>query len=350
MSEASNPKGIDVDAVSQWLGEHIDGATPPYEFELIAAGGSNLTYRVRDASGHVWALRRPPVAARLATAHDMSREWKIMSALDRNSSIPVPRMLGYCDDTDQFDAHFYVMSFVEGTIIRDSRSIAALSAEQCRAATDDLIDVQAAFHKLDVDAIGLGDLAKTRDGYVARQLSRWSRQVEAGKTRELPLLDQLHERLGKHIPPESRRPALAHGDYRFDNTVIDAQCRIAAVLDWELCTLGDPTADFVWSLLYWAQPGDKLSWLLDAPTLSDKFPNRDYVVQRYEQAIGQPVEHLDFYMAFSWWKQACIVEGVYSRLLKGASGGMKVDSLDAVAQRVEDYLAQANALAEQAGI
>ncbi len=350
MSEATSPKGIDVEAVSQWLDENIAGATAPYEFELIAAGGSNLTYRVRDASGQVWALRRPPVAARLATAHDMSREWKIMSALDRNSDIPVPRMLGYCDDTERFDAHFYVMSFVEGTIIRDSKSVESLSAAQCKAATDALVDVQAAFHNLDVDAIGLGDLAKTRDGYVARQLRRWSRQVDAGKTRELPLLADLHQRLGEHIPPETRRPSLAHGDYRFDNTVIDEQCNIVAVLDWELCTLGDPTADFVWSLLYWAQPGDAISWLLDAPTFSEKFPSRDYVIDRYQQACGQSLEHLDYYMAFSWWKQACIVEGVYSRLQQGASGGMVVDSLDAVAQRVEDYLDQANALAAGAGI
>ena len=350
MSDEKPPKGIDVEQVSQWLVEHIEGATAPFASELIAAGGSNLTYRVTDANGEVWALRRPPVAARLATAHDMSREWKIMSALDRNTEIPVPRMLGYCNDTERFDAHFYVMSFVEGTIIRDSSSIASLSAAQCKNATDALVDVQAAFHALDVDAIGLGDLAKTRDNYVARQLRRWSSQVEAGKTRELPVLAELHQRLSQHIPPETRRPSLAHGDYRFDNTVIDGNCQIIAVLDWELCTLGDPTADFVWSLLYWAQPGDSISWLLDAPTFSDKFPDRDYVIERYQQASGQALEHLDYYMAFSWWKQACIVEGVYSRLQQGASGGMQVDSLDAVAVRVEDYLEQAATLAARAGI
>ena len=349
MSEKS-VKGIDIERVSQWLCEHIEHVQAPFEFDLIAAGGSNLTFRVTDAAGNIWALRRPPVAARLATAHDMQREWKIMSALDKSTAVPVPKMVAYCEDNSVNDAPFYVMGFVEGLILRDQASAAGLTTSQCMTATQSLIDAQIAFHTADIDAIGLGDLAKARTGYIERQLKRWRKQVEAGKTRELPLLESLHQRLSKRIPAEQTRPGLAHGDYRFDNTVLSEGCEIAAVLDWELCTVGDPVADFVWSLLYWAEPGDEITWLLDPPTLSENFCSRDDVIELYAKGSGLDLSDINYYMAFSWWKQACIVEGVYSRLKQGASGGMKVASVDAVAQRVEDYLDKASEIAGIVGI
>lgn len=343
-------KGINISAVSNWLERNIDNAKAPFNFDLIAAGGSNLTFRVTDANNTVWALRRPPVAARLATAHDMHREWKIMSALDKNSNVPVPKMIAYCDDNTISEAPFYVMSFVEGAVLRDQASAAHLSAAQCQIATESLVDVQVAFHTVDIDKIGLGDLAKTRDHYIERQLNRWKKQINAAKTRELPLIDSLHKRLSKNIPTEQTPPGLAHGDYRFDNTVLAKDCSINAVLDWELCTVGDPVADFVWSLLYWAEPGDPITWLLDPPTLSENFCSRDDVIELYANRSGLDLSDINYYMAFSWWKQACIVEGVYSRLKKGASGGMKVASLDQVATRVEDYLDKAQQLANAAAL
>lgn len=349
MSE-KNIKGINVDNVSRWLKNHIDNSKPPFNFSLIAAGGSNLTFRVTDANNNVWALRRPPVTARLATAHDMQREWNIMSALDKNTSVPVPAMVAYCDDNSINDAPFYVMDFVEGLILRDQASAAVLTAEQCTIASQSLVDAQIAFHTVDIDAIGLGQLAKTRTNYVERQLNRWRKQVDAAKTRELPLIESLYGRLTKKIPLEQTRPGLAHGDYRFDNTVLNAECKIAAVLDWELCTIGDPVADFVWSLLYWAEPSDSITWLLDPPTLSSHFCGRDQLIELYAQGSGLDLSDINYYMAFSWWKQACIVEGVYSRLKKGASGGMKVASLDQVATRVEAYLVRADELALAAGL
>lgn len=343
-------KGINVSAVSTWLTHNIDNAAPPFTFKLIAAGGSNLTFRVSDTNDTQWALRRPPVAARLATAHDMQREWNIMAALDQHTDVPVPKMIAYCDDERINDAPFYVMDFVEGLVLRDQASAKGLTPAQCMTATESLVDAQIAFHSADIDAIGLGNLAKTRSGYVERQLNRWRKQVEAAKTRELPLLEPLYQRLLKKIPTEQTQPGLAHGDYRFDNTILDPQFHIAAVLDWELCTVGDPVADFVWSLMYWAEPGDDITWLLDPPTLSENFCSRQTVIERYTKGSGLDLSDLNYYMAFSWWKQACIVEGVYSRLKKGASGGMKVASLDAVAKRVDDYLDKANELAGIAGL
>ncbi|HEX7095398.1 MAG TPA: phosphotransferase family protein, partial [Acidimicrobiales bacterium] len=277
-------RGIDRDRVSGWLTDNVPGVTPPCEFELIAAGGSNLTFRVTDAGGNVWALRRPPVGHALPTAHDMGREWRIMAALAQ-TDVPVPACVAYCDDVEVNGAPFYVMGFVEGRILRDRASVEGMTREDANVATDSLIDVQIALHTLDVDAIGLGTLAK-RDDYVGRQLTRWRTQVERANVREVPLLYELHERLVAAKPPERAAPGLAHGDYRFDNTVLDDRFHIAAVLDWELCTIGNPIADFVWSLQYWADPGDPMSFLSDPPTLADVFVRRDEVARRYEQRSG----------------------------------------------------------------
>ena len=343
MDESPQPKGIERTRVEQWLAAALPQAEPPFVFRLIAAGGSNLTYRVEDARGAASILRRPPVAGALATAHDMRREWRIMQALGTHApAVPVPAMLAFCEDSTVTGAPFYVMEFVDGLILRDRSGAAGMDATACRAAMRSLVGTQAAFHSLDPGAIGLADLGRPQ-GYVARQLARWRHQVEAGKTRDLPLLVALHERLSAAMPPETRRPGLAHGDYRFDNVVLDPDHRVRAVLDWELCTIGDPVADFFWSLMYWAEPEDEISFLTDPPTRLPQFPRRADVVACYEEMSGQALPHAAFYMAFGWWKMACIVEGVYARLVKGASGGMKTAPPEQVARLVERYLERAAA-------
>jgi aminoglycoside phosphotransferase (APT) family kinase protein len=176
-------------------------------------------------------------------------------------------------------------------------------------------------HALDVDAIGLGDLARHRSGYLERQLARWHRQVESARVREVPLLDELHDRLARTVPVESGAPSLVHGDYRFDNTVLDADHRVCAVLDWELCTIGDAVADFVWSLLYWTDPGDPISFLDSSPTLAPVFCRRAEVAERYATRSGRSLDALPWLTVFSYWKMACIVEGVYVRRLRGARAG-----------------------------
>ena len=185
-------RGIDRDRVDQWLADNVPGAAAPFDYTLIAAGGSNLTFRVTDAAGNAWALRRPPVGHALPTAHDMGREWRIMSALE-GTDVPVPACIAYCDDLEVNGAAFYVMGFVEGLILRDRASVAGLTTEAADIATESLIDVQIAFHTVDLDAIGLGTLAK-RDDYVGRQLTRWRTQVERANVREVPLLIELHDR------------------------------------------------------------------------------------------------------------------------------------------------------------
>ncbi|MDG2307611.1 MAG: phosphotransferase family protein [Candidatus Binatia bacterium] len=331
------PRGLQVEPVTQWLREHVPGLELPLDFELVAAGGSNLTYQVKDASGRRYALRRPPEGKRLATAHDVGREVRVMGALSE-TTVPVPDIVASCEDESVTGAPFFVMSFLDGLILRDQAAAEALDADACRRATDSLIDVHVALHATDIDAIGLGSLAK-REGYVERQLARWRKQAERSKTRDLPLLSEIHDRLAANVPPASGAISLVHGDYRFDNCVLgnDDQT-VIGVLDWELCTLGDPVADFCWSLLYWADPGDEYAFLNSPPTLHPAFPRRADVAESYARKSGRDLSELSFFTTFGWWKMACIVEGVYARLQAGSGGGMATEGPELVAQRVDTML------------
>jgi aminoglycoside phosphotransferase (APT) family kinase protein len=337
-ADATDAPGIDVAAVDTWLGEHVGGSVPPFRYDLVAAGGSNLTFRITDAAGATWALRRPPTAHVLASAHDMGREWRIISGL-AGTAVPVPDAVAFCDDPAVTGAPFYVMAFVEGLILRDPASAATLADDEIEVATDSLVDVQVALHDLDPESVGLGELGRPT-GYVARQLARWRKQYEAGKVRDLPLLEDLHERMGASIPKEQRPGVLAHGDYRFDNTVLGPDRTVVAVLDWELCTRGDPVADFCWSTMYWTDPGDPYAFLTEAPTLDPRFIRRDEYAARYAERSGLDLSDRAWYVAFSWWKQACIVEGAYARRLAGARMG-RPDAGDpsAIAERVDRMLA-----------
>jgi len=212
-------------------------------------------------------------------------------------------------------------------------------------ATDSLVDVQVAFHAVDLDAIGLGGLSRHRYGYVERQLHRWRTQVERAQSRDLGLLVELHDRLARTIPAETAPPGLAHGDYRFDNTVLGSDDRIVAVLDWELCTIGDPVADFAWSLGYWADLGDPLPFLTSAPTLAPGFPRRAEVARRYAARSDRPLDALPWLEVFSSWKMACIVEGVYARRSRGARSGAPSSDLAPIAARVDRLLDHADELA-----
>ncbi len=332
----------DLPAIRAWLLEHVDAFEGEIRFDLVAAGGSNLTYRVEDATGQRVALRRPPVAARIATAHDMSREWRILEALDAHpeAGVPVPAAIAYCDDPAIMGSDFYAMGFADGLILRGPEDAAHMDAKECRVASESLIDVQVAMHHIDVDAVGLGDLGR-RDGYVERQLKRWLKQFQMSTQRDLPLVYELHEKLAKHVPAQ-QGVGLCHGDYRFDNTVMGADFRVLAVLDWELCTLGDPVADFVWSILYWSDPDDDGDFGSVSPTRHAPFPRRADATRLYAERSGFDLSQLDYYKTFSWWKMACLVEGVTARLRSGAGGGASsVGDLEVVFARVDDLLDRA---------
>jgi aminoglycoside phosphotransferase (APT) family kinase protein len=311
------PEGIDARNVTAWFGDHVAAAEPPLSFTLITGGHSNLTFEVTDAAGRRWVLRRPPLGHVLATAHDMGREHKILAALGP-TDVPVPPVVGLCTDESVNGAPFYVMDFVDGTVVRDVTDSERLSSEQRRAAGESVVDTLAQIHAIDVDAVGLDDLGR-KEGYIARQLKRWYGQFEKSKTRDLPLMDDLHELLAADIPDQG--PAtIVHGDYRLDNCMLGSDGRIVAVLDWEICTLGDPLADVGLLQVYWADPGEPTHSGLPAATSVEGFPAKSELLARYAAASGRDLSRIDFYVAFGYWKLACIIEGVYARYVAGAMG------------------------------
>ena len=313
----SSIPGIDNESVTAWLDSHVDGLEGPYDFSLIEGGRSNLTYMVTDHTGRRVVLRRPPLGHVLATAHDMGREHKIISAVG-TTNVPVPQTLGLCSDEDVNQAPFYVMDFVDGVVLDSPEKGAELSVGQRQAVAFNLIDVMADLHAIDVDAVGLGDLAR-REGYVERQVKRWTRQWADSRTRELAAIDEVADLLAASIP-EQKSVSIAHGDYRLGNCLTDLENnRIAAVLDWELCTLGDPLADLGYLGVYWADPEGNGQRSND-PTGAGKFPRYEQLVERYATRTGRDVSNISYYVAFSAFRLAVISEGVYARYLHGAMG------------------------------
>jgi aminoglycoside phosphotransferase (APT) family kinase protein len=346
---AEQPRGIDVDRVTAWFVDHLPAARPPLDFTLIAGGHSNLTFGVTDADGSRFVLRRPPLGHVLATAHDMGREYRIISALGP-TDVPVPPALGLCTDDEVNGAPFYVMGFVEGNVLRDAKATEnALDEEGRRRAGESVVDVLARIHAVDVDAVGLGDLGK-REGYLARQLKRWYSQFQASNAetkRPVPLIHEMHERLAGAMP-EQQGTAIVHGDYRLDNCMVAADGTLAAVLDWELCTLGDPLADLGLLVVYWTEPDDSRAALLTAPTTTTGFPSRKEMVARYEATSDRDLSNLDYYVSFGYWKLACIVEGVYARYAAGVMG--ESDGFEAFEAQVTSLATLAATTADRAGM
>ena len=318
--EANHVQGIDVAKVSRWLADNVAGARAPFNFQLIAGGRSNLTFLVTDDNGIRYVLRRPPLGHVLATAHDMAREHRIISAVGQ-TDVPVPATLGLCTDETVNGAPFYVMNFVDGVVLDNAEKAELLDKSLRRSASFNLIDVLCELHDVDIDAVGLGNLAK-REGYIERQIKRWSTQWENSKTRELPEIDEVVRLLSTKVPRQ-QDVSIAHGDFRFGNVLTDvATGRIAAVLDWELCTLGDPLADLGYIGVYWSD-GPASALRANDPTPAGGFTTYGELVERYATKTGRDVSGVDYYVAFSCWRLAVISEGVYARYLHGAMGNQE---------------------------
>lgn len=323
MTDATAVEGIDAASVTAWLSARAT-VTPPLRFELITGGRSNLTYAVHDAAGTRWVLRRPPLGHVLATAHDVGRESRIMAAL-APTDVPVPPIVGRCDDDAVNGAPFIVMDHVDGLVLRNREAAEQLAEPARRATADNLVDVLARIHAVAPESVGLGDLGR-RDGYVARQLKRWHAQWERSAYTHVTGIDDVHRRLSADVP-EQHDSTIVHGDYRLDNCIVRPDGSIAAVLDWELCTLGDPLADVGLLLVYWSQADDSFAALPDAPTIATGFPDRAVLVERYAAASGRPVEDVDFYVALGYWKLACILAGVATRYAAGQMGSTDAQAL-----------------------
>jgi aminoglycoside phosphotransferase (APT) family kinase protein len=320
---AESPEGIDSAGVEAWFEANVGEIERPLRFERISGGRSNLTYSVADAAGRRWALRRPPLGKRLASAHDMAREFRIISAL-QGTEVPVPPAIGLCEEESVNGDPFYVMGWVEGPILRNLGAAETFPDESARRAIGErVVDTLVAIHAVDPDAVGLGELAK-REDYVARQLHRWHGQWHKQHTRELALVDEVHDRLAARIPDQG--PAtIVHGDYRLDNMILSPAGEVAAVVDWELCTLGDPLADVGMLLVYWGAEGDELMPLLEPATIAPGFPARDEVARLYAARSGRDLAEIDFYVALGLWKLAIILEGVFARYSGGQYGSADAD-------------------------
>ncbi len=353
MNEGAVPGLPDVSRVVRWLRERgMDVPGRVDHVEIIAGGRSNLTYRLdfgrprREEAGTPVAppagidrnggtgtlaqlvLRRPPLGHVLPTAHDMAREYRVLEAL-HGTQVPVPRPVALCTDSELIGAPFYVMEHVEGMVLRRREDAAGLAEQDARALSHTFAGMLATIHDVDVAAVGLADFGRPR-GYLARQLARWQRQWDLSVTRPMPGYAELVPRLTAGLPSETddgnAAGVLVHGDFRLDNMLVvtEPRPRVAAVLDWEMSTLGDPLADLGLSLVYWAEPGeqDLLAFSAGASvTTAPGFLRRAEVADAYARVTGRDLSRLGYYMAFGCFKLAVVLEGIHARYLQRKTVG-----------------------------
>jgi aminoglycoside phosphotransferase (APT) family kinase protein len=302
--------GLDLEALAAHLGRG------PLSGELVAGGRSNLTYLVCDER-RSWIVRRPPLGHVLATAHDMAREYRVMTAL-ADTDVPVPQTYSLCEDESVIGAPFYVMQNVVGDVYRTAATAAELGLPRLTAAAGELGRVLARLHSTEPAAVGLADFGRP-EGYLARQLARWSKQLAASRSRELPGIDELRDRLADELPT-SPRAAIVHGDYRLDNVIFGRDDRIAAVVDWEMATLGDPLTDIGALLLYWEMLVSGQGMFGAVPPGAE-FPRREVLLEQYAAAGGAELDQLRWYVAFATFKLAVISEGIHYRFRAGQTVG-----------------------------
>ena len=324
------PPGIDAARVSRFVAEHVPSLGGPLRFALISGGRSNLTYRVVGPGG-TCVLRRPPLGHVLATAHDMAREHRVLAAL-ADTDVPVARPLALCTDAEVNGAPFYLMEYRAGVVANESlpAGFAETPAERSRIGPA-LMDVLARIHRVDFAARGLADFGRP-DGYLERQVRRWSKQWAQSKVAELPEIDVLIARLLAALP-KSPEPTLVHGDYRLGNVALapDDPGRITAVFDWEMATLGDPLADLGYTLIYWAEVGDpvaeRMPGAFSSVSAQEGFATRDELVEQYARRSGRDVGEVDFYRVLGLYKLAVISEGIYARFRQGKTVGEGFENL-----------------------
>ncbi len=324
-----DPQGLDLGALHTWLSSaHPELASGELSASLITGGKSNLTYTVSDGYSD-FVVRRPPLGHVLATAHDMGREYTVMAALAA-TNVPVPRMLAHCEDVEVIGAPFYVMERVRGTPFGRAAQLEPLGADRTRAITERMVDTLALLHAVDYQGVGLGDFGRP-DGYLERQISRWKKQLDSSRSRDLPGMDDLIEQLESAVPMTSAG-TIVHGDFRLDNLLVNESDQIAAVLDWEMSTLGDPLTDVAVLLAYQqlaevAPPsGVGAAMVTDAP-LAPGYLSRDDVLSRYTERSGRDVSDIGFHLGLAFFKLAVILEGIHYRHAAGQTVGAGFDGI-----------------------
>lgn len=338
MPDAQEVVGLDPAAVTRWVRSLGVEFTAPLSFDRIGLGQSNLTYLVGDADGRRWVLRRPPLGHLLASAHDVAREARILSALG-DTAVPAPRVFGLTDDPTVTEVPLLLMEFVDGQVVDTMEIAESLSPQRRRDIALSLARTLATIHAVDIRAVGLDDLASHKP-YAQRQLKRWGAQWEQSKTRESPDLDDLTRRLIAAVPEQSEL-TLVHGDFHLRNVITsDETGEVTAALDWELSTLGDPLADMGSLLAYWPEPGEDTGGDFPASAL-EGFPARAEMAETYLAATGRDPAALRFWHALGLWKVAVIAEGVMRRAMdtpanRAASGTPTVERIDALVRKARE--------------
>lgn len=337
-------RGLDLPALTAWFARELPQLPAPLTFERIGDGRSNLTFAVTAADGGRAVLRRPPLGPLLPKAHDMGREARVLGGFAQ-AGAPVPAPLASCPGSDVIGVPFYVMEKVEGTVVASVETAQRFDPAVRRRMGESLVDVLAQLHAVDVDAVGLGDLGRKED-YIARQLRRWVSQWEASRTGELPLVEELAERFGRNIPRQ-RDATIAHGDYRLGNVVVGDDGTVRGVLDWELCTLGEPLADLGYLLTFWAGAGADRRPHEDEYSTLEGFMSQSEIIERYGAASGRDVGEARYFHAFSIWKLALIIQGVRRRVAENPDNVR--GTLEGLPE-VQDLIVSADAVARDAGI
>jgi len=323
-------------AVDGWLARHAPGYSPPFGWTLVGGGRSNLTYLLCDAAGRTLVLRRPPAYIDAPGAHDVAREYRVQRALRDGSAISVPDPIAFCADQEILGVPFYVMQYVDGTIVRGRAEAESLNEVARAAASRAVVSQLAELHQVPAESVGLADFGRP-GGYLARQLRRWSAQIRADGPAGTALT-WAAELLARDMPPQ-RSSALLHGDYRLDNLVLSGDGQVRAVLDWELSTQGDPLTDLGWLLLYW-RPPPELAALLPGGSELSGFLDRGELARRYAAGTGADLSDLPYYLAFAAWRLAIITLGVQARYRAGAGAGEQLDA-DQLSGQVEALAAAA---------
>lgn len=286
-------------------------------FEVLFGGKSNLTYRF-DAPGGQYVLRRPPLGRAISTAHDMGREYRVMTAL-QHTEVPVPRTVHRCENIEVIGAPFYIMEYVEGATFRTRDQLESVGAKRARRISESMIDTLVALHEVNIAEVGLADFGRP-NGYLARQVRRWMAQLDATRTRDLVGLVELYNLLESHVPA-SGDGGLVHGDFRLDNLLIDGFDRVVATIDWELSTLGDPLADLGMLLVYQRVAEMGLDYVGADASRATGYLSEKEIVDRYTLGRARENVSLDFVIALSFFKLAAIREGIHYRYVNGQTVG-----------------------------
>lgn len=334
------PPGIEIASVTEWLHGRLPELQPPLEFTRIGDGQSNLTFRVDDGAGRRIVLRRPPLGEILASAHDVVREHRILTAL-YPTGFPVPRTIGVCEDRSVTGAPFYAMEHVDGRVLGRLADAERLDVETRAEAARQIAAALAQLHEVDLDAVGLADFRRS-ESLISRQLRRWRRQWDASKTRDSADVDDVGAWLEARMP-EERETVLLHGDYHLHNFVLRADGRLRAVLDWELCTAGDPLADVGQMVAYWNELRSPDGFFREPVAAAEGFPDAHTLAELYASAAGRNVEALGYWVAFAYWKIAIIIEGVYRRWLNDPENGSDAGSLAPAVARLAALAREATA-------